>query len=304
MEIRGKVKKIIENPCNMIMYLGNKGRLKWLSDEVYLKAIFNAKLNKNLDLGNPKSFNEKLQWLKLYDRNPKYSKLVDKYEVREFISNSIGEEYLIPMIGVWDSVDEINFELLPKQFVLKCTHDSGSVVVCTDKEELDVEKVKKKLNIALKRNYYYPSREWTYKNVKPRIIAEQYMVNDSGEELKDYKFMCFNGEVKCSFVCLNRYSGNGLNVNFYDMNWNLMPFERHYPCSKIKVEKPTKFEKMVELATILSQEIPFVRVDFYEINGSIYFGELTFYPGAGYEEFTPEEYDYILGSWIKLPKVQ
>lgn len=242
-----------------------------------------------------------MQWLKLYDRKPEYTKLVDKYEVRKYIAKTIGEQYLIPLLGVYDSFDDIDFDKLPNQFVLKPNHTSGDIYICKDKSTIDFNELRKKVNKWLKREYYWLHREWPYKNVKPRIICEKYMVDESGKELKDYKFMCFNGEVKCLFVCLNRYSPSGLNVDFYDMDWKPMPFERHYRSSGTIIPKPKNFHKMVRFAEKLSKDIPFVRVDFYEANDQLYFGELTFYPGSGFEEFTPESYDYLLGSWIELP---
>lgn len=295
-----KILQALKEPKYAFKYLIHKGNFKKMSDEKYLKMMFKHMLGYELNLNNPQTFNEKLQWLKLYDRNPLYTQMVDKYEVRKYIAETIGEKYLIPLIGVWDKFEEIDFDILPNQFVLKCTHDSGGLVICKDKGKLDIGATKKKINKSLKRNYFYHSREWPYKNVKPRIICEMYMVDELCAELKDYKFMCFNGKVKCSFVCLNRNSPSGLNVDFYDMDWNPMPFERHYPSSGILIPKPKSFNKMVQFAERLSKDIRFVRVDFYEINGQLYFGELTFYPGAGFEEFTPEAYDYLLGSWIQL----
>lgn len=278
------------------------GTRSWVvPSKLLLKLKYQALMKSKLNINSPITFNEKIQWLKLYDKNPVYTNLVDKYEVRKYISNTIGEEYLIPLIGVWNKFEEIDFSELPNQFVLKCTHDSGGVIVCKDKSNLDIEKAKKKINSALKRNYYYSGREWPYKNIRPKIICEKYMVEESGAELMDYKFMCFNGEVKCSFVCLNRNLQTGLNVDFYDMEWNRMPFERHYSSSGTAILKPKNFDKMVEFAGKLSKNIPFLRVDLYEINARLYFGELTLYPGSGFEEFTPESYDYLLGSWIKLP---
>lgn len=282
------------------MYMIKNIVRRCIPDKIFLKHVFYRNMGKKLDIKNPKTFNEKLQWLKLYDRNPQYTKLVDKYEVRKYISQLIGEEYLIPLIGVWGRFDDIDFNSLPNQFVLKCTHDSGGLVICRDKSKLDINVAREKINKSLNRNFYYQGREWPYKNVKPRIICEKYMVDESMVELKDYKFMCFNGEVKCSFVCLNRQSLAGLNVDFYDIDWNPMPFERHYPSSGTVIPKPKNYSKMVEFAEILSKNIPFVRVDFYEANGQLYFGELTFYPGSGYEEFAPESYDYLLGSWIEI----
>lgn len=274
--------------------------LKWIPDDVYLKLLYRARTAKKLDLKNPKRFNEKIQWLKVYDHNPLYTKLVDKYLVKEYISKSIGEEYIIPTLGVWETFDEINFDLLPDQFVLKCNHDSGGLVICKDKRNLDKEAAKNKIEYCLKKNYFYQNREWAYKNVKPLIIAEQYMEDNKTGDIQDYKFMCFNGKVKCIFVCSERYSNSGLKVTFFDTEWNIMPFERHYKKSDIKIEKPQNFAKMIELSEKLSEGLKFVRVDLYEINGGIYFGEMTFYPGSGMEEFRPDEWDYKLGEWIDL----
>ena len=281
--------------------------VKW--DAFYLKLLYKAKMGKRLNLDNPQTFNEKLQWLKLYDRNPEYIKMVDKYEAKKYVASIIGEEYIIPTLGVWDRFDDIDFDKLPDQFVLKCTHDSGGLVICKDKNTLDIQQARKKINHCLKRNYYLNTREWPYKNVKPRIIAEKYMEDEAEEqpddytntELKDYKLMCFGGKVECSFVCSGRYSEDGLKVTFYNSGWKMMPFERHYPREKEPINIPTNYNKMVRFAEILSNRIPFVRVDLYEINKKLYFGEMTFFPGSGYEEFTPDEWDWKLGSWIRLP---
>lgn len=302
MELLKKIIKVFKNPYIIVPYLGGKNLLKWLPDQIYLKASYRARLYKRMNFEKPESFNEKLQWLKLFDRNPLYTKLADKYEVRDYIGEKIGRQYLIPLIGVYDTFDDIDFEQLPDKFVLKCTHDSGGVVICNNKNEFNLLEAKMKITKSLRRNYYYLSREWPYKNIRPRIICEKYMVDEIGTELKDYKFMCFNGKAKCLFVGLNRNSPTGLNVDFYDMDWNPMPFKRHYPKSGTIIPKPKTFDKMVEFAEKLSKNIPFVRVDFYEVNGQLYFGELTFYPGSGYEEFTPEFYDYKLGGWLKLPE--
>lgn len=295
-----KLKKVLLEPQKLILYLSRKNVFKLLSDRLYIKMIYKCYMNKTLNLDEPKTFNEKLQWLKLYDRNQIYTKLVDKYEVRKYVAQEIGEEYLIPLIGVWEKFDDIDFSKLPNQFVLKCTHDSGGLIICKDKNTFDVESARKKINKCIKRNYYYNFREWPYKNVKPRIICEQYITSKIDNDIKDFKFMCFNGEVKCSFVCSNRGSENGLNVDFYDIDWNHMPFERHYKNSGIIERKPTNYDLMIRISEKLSQKIPFVRVDLYEVDGTLYFGELTFYPGAGIEEFRPEEYDYLLGSWINI----
>lgn len=274
--------------------------MKMWSDEKYLRCAFKAYLGYKLNLKNPKSFNEKLQWLKLHDRNPEYTTMVDKVKVKKYVAEKIGSEYVIPTLGVWESVHEIDFSILPNQFVLKCNHNSGlGIYICKEKDSLKINEVKKELQKGLRQDYYRCSREWPYKQVERRILAEEYL-SDDGNELMDYKFMCFGGEVKCCFVCSDRHSEKGLHVTFFDREWNVMPFERHYPSVKEGMKKPKNYEKMVELAEILSQNIPFVRVDFYDINGKIYFGELTLYPGGGLEEFTPEEWDYKLGSWIEL----
>ena len=252
-------------------------------------------------LGDPQTYNEKLQWLKLYDRKPEYTQMVDKYEAKKYVAAIIGEEYIIPTLGVWDRFEDIDFDALPDCFVLKCTHDSGGLVIVRDKKELDKKAARRKIEHCLGRNYYMNSREWPYKNVRPRIIAEQFMINDSGEELQDYKFMCFNGKVKCCFVCSDRFSAEGLHITILDRDWNVLPFHRHYHPPKSGLEKPAQYDEMLRLAEQLSKDIPFVRVDLYEINGKIYFGELTFFPGSGLEKFEPESGDYTLGSWIALP---
>lgn len=286
------------NPKNLIILLMQKNIIK-ISDEKFLKLLYKMKFKKELDLNNPKTFNEKIQWLKLYDRKDKYTIMSDKHAAKEYVSKIIGKEYIIPTIGVWEKFEDIDFSKLPEEFVLKCTHDSGTVIICKDKSKLNLKKIRKKINKNLKRKYYYTGREWPYKNIKPKIIIEKYL-KDS-KEPKDYKFMCFNGKVKCSFVCSNRRGKDGLKVDFYDLQWNKMPFERHYPNSKEDIKKPKNFNLMIKLAEKLSFGIPFLRVDFYEINGRVYFGELTFFPGSGFEEFTPAKYDRILGDMLELP---
>ena len=286
----------------IFMFLKHRNYTDILSDKLYLKIIFKLRLGYSLDLKNPQTFNEKLQWLKLYDRNPKYIQMVDKYEVRKYISENIGEEYLIPLIGVYNRFEEINFEELPNQFVIKCTHDSGGVVICKNKSKFDIRKAKEKIKKSMKRNFYYSGREWPYKNIKPKIIIEQYMEDKKAKELIDFKIMCFNGIPKFLFTCSERYN-DGLKVTFYNLSWEKMSFERHYPSSTKNIEKPKNYELMLELSKKLSKNIPFVRVDWYEINGKLYFGELTFYPGSGLEEFKPFSWDKKLGNLLSLEKI-
>lgn len=292
----------IRNPQLHMIFLQAKLMNDTEENEIkYLKRLFKYKMKEELDLDNPISFNQKIQWLKLYDRNPKYTKLVDKYAVKAYIDSTLGTGYTFPTLQVAESFDEIDFENLPDQFVLKCTHDSGGVVFCTDKSKFNKNYAKEKLSKSLKRNYYINSREWPYKNIKPHIIAEPFMVDDSGIELKDYKFMCFNGKVKSIFTCTDRYESDGLKVTFFDTEWNKMPFERHYPIDQKPIGKPYSYNEMIELSEILSRDIPFVRIDFYEINKKPYFGEMTFYPGSGLEEFTPRNWDDVFGEWLHLP---
>lgn len=293
-----KIIKYLKKPKLILIKLIDIGLFSGMRDEEYLKLIYKLKLNKELNLDNPKTFNEKMQWLKLYDKNDLYTKLVDKYEVKEYVKKIIGEEYIIPTLGVWKSFDEINFDELPEQFVLKCTHDSGGVVICNNKKVFDLKKAKKKINRSLKKNYFYLWREWPYKEVEPRIIAEKYMIDSSGRELKDYKFFCFNGKAKIVLVCSNRFKE--LEETFLDENWNILPFKRPNHSINENVQKPLNFEKMKEYAEKLAEQRKFVRIDFYESNEKMYFGEITFYPASGLNGFEPEEYDEKLGKMIKL----
>lgn len=292
-----------DNFRKIISYLWHLKFVQFLvSDKFYIKLQYKNFTGKKLNFDNVSSFNEKIQWLKLYDRRPDYSMMVDKYKVRGYISNIIGKEHLIPLLGVYNNFEEIDFEALPNQFVLKPNHTSGDVYICKDKSKIDYDNLQREIKQWLKKNYYLVHREWPYKNIKPKIICEKYMVDKTKGELKDYKLMCFNGDVKCTFVCSNRNSSTGLNIDIYDFDWNLMPFERpSHPNSGTLIDSPKSYKKMVEYAELLSKDIPFLRVDFYEINGELYFSELTFYPGSGLEGFKPDLYNDLLGSWITLP---
>lgn len=270
-------------------------------DIVFLRSRFEKRVGYKLDLENPITFNAKMQWLKIYNRKSEYTGMVDKYAVKEYVADRIGSEFVIPTLGVWDRFDEIDFAKLPGQFVLKCTHDSGSVVIVDGKSAFHIREAEERISRALRINYFWAGREWPYKNVPRRIIAEKYMADSS--KMVDYKFMCFGGKVKSIFTCTERFHAEGLKVTFFDTKWKRMPFERHYPASTREIPKPENLLLMIELAEKLSTGIPFVRVDFYEIEGRVYFGEMTFFPGGGMEEFAPSEWDRTLGEWIELPKL-
>ena len=293
--------KLLKNPQMILVELDRKGIIR-LTDKNYLKILYKKMFNKKLNLANLQTFNEKLQWLKLYDRNPEYAKMVDKYETKKYVANVIGEEYIIPTLGIYDSFDEIDFEELPDKFVMKCTHDSGSTIVCKEKEKFDKKKAKNKINKCLRKNFYYEFREWTYKNVKPRIIIEKYMEDSELKELVDYKVYAFNGECDYLMACYDREKGN-TKFFYYDRAWNLIKRFSNDGMKygdSIKIPKPKELNKMFEFASILSKNIPFVRVDFYEANGKLYFGELTFYPNAGFETGRTKELDDYLDSKLKI----
>ena len=293
---------IIKSPNKIAFGLTNLGLTKCMSDESYLKWVFKLSFGKKLDLNDPKTFNEKLQWLKLYDRNPKYTEMVDKYEVKKYIAEKIGDQYIIPTLGVWDKFDDIDFNSLPNQFVLKCTHDSGGLVICKDKSKFDKEAARKKIEKSLRSNFFRRGREWPYKDVKPRIIAEQYM-SDGRDDLADYKIHNFNGVPKMVLVCRDRFKNSGLTEDFLTENWEHIDVRRPgHPNASEEIPKPEKLQEMLELSKVLSEGIPFVRTDFYEIDGRVYFGEITFYPASGFAGFEPEKYDCEFGDWISLPK--
>ena len=295
------IKQYVRCPKNILIGLLN--RFGWLlSDKAFLKCQYYLHMGKRLNLSTPQTYNEKLNWLKLYDRRAIYSTLVDKYSVKEYVANIIGKDHIIPTIGVWESFDEIDFNALPKQFVLKTTHGGGNtgVVVCKDKNIFDVESARQKLNKSMQTNIYNTSREWPYKNVKRRIIAEEYIEDTTIGELADYKFFCFDGEVKALFVGAERGSGD-VKFDYYDSDFNHLDLVQFHPMSNHPLPKPKSFELMKELAGKLSKGFPHVRVDLYECNEKVYFGEITFYHHGGMVPFHPEVWDYTFGSWIKLP---
>lgn len=275
-----------------------------LSDEEFLKKVFPKYMGYPLDLENPKTFSEKLQWLKVNYRNPIQTVMVDKHEAKHFIAECVGSQYIIPTLAVWDSVEDIDFDALPNQFVLKCTHDSGGIVICKDKSSLDFEAAKAKLSVSLKRDYSKIAREWAYQNVPRRIIAEEYISELGKDDLLDYKMYSFHGEPKLTVVCSNRFSKIGTRMNFYDINWEPMGiYFGHYPPLPTEFPKPATYEEMKRLTAELSKDCPFLRVDFYEIKGRLFIGELTLFPGAGFEKFRPMSKDYELGEWLHLETV-
>lgn len=301
--MQNNIKNILQNPALLFLTLGHREWFNWLSDETYLKIAFKARMHKKLNLDNPKTYNEKLQWLKLYNRQPIYTKLVDKYEVKTIVGKQIGKEYIIPTLGVWNKFEDINIDMLPNKFVLKCTHDSGGLIVVKDKANLNINKARATINNCLQHSFFWGMREWPYKNVRPRIIAEQYMEDSKTMELRDYKFFCFDGEVKALFVASDRMvKGEETKFDFFDENFNHLPFTNGHPNAKDLPEKPVCFEKMKLLASKLSKGFPHVRIDFYEVDGMVYFGEMTFFHWSGMTPFEPEEWDYKFGEWITLPE--
>ena len=275
----------------------------WMPTKIYLKLRYWVVFKKRLNLHAPKTYNEKLQWMKVYDHNPTYHTLVDKYLVRDYVSNLIGEDYLIPLLGVWNKFDDINFEELPSEFVLKCSHDSGSVLICKDKSKFDINKARKWFNEAQKRSQYRAGREWAYKGLTPKIIAEKFMVDDSGLGLNDYKFFCFNGEIKAMFIATDRgVLGKEVKFDFFDSEFNHLPVKHGHENAPITPTRPNRFDDMKVLAKKLSAGLRHVRVDLYNVNGKIYFGELTFYHHCGFVPFEPQEWDYTFGSWIDIEK--
>lgn len=276
-----------------------------IPDSWYLRYRYKKVFGKSLNLRHPKTFNEKIQWLKLNDRNPNYSLLVDKYEVKKKIAQLLGCDYVIPTIGEkYLSVSEIDKNRLPEKFVLKCNHDAASVIVCRDKTTFNWTDAEEKIRKCLGRDYYhFENKQWVYKGIDRCVFVEQYIEDEKTHDLPDFKFYCFNGDVKCIFVGRERFTNNkGVQVNLYDKEWNKLPFEHYHPNYDGEISRPKNLDKMIEIAEKLAKYVnnPFIRIDLYDVNEKIYFGEFTFYPGGGFEEFRPEVWDQILGSWINL----
>ncbi|WP_313811139.1 ATP-grasp fold amidoligase family protein [Glutamicibacter sp.] len=277
-----------------------KNVVRKLPDTVYLQLRYFSKFKTFYSMRHPRTYNEKLQWLKVNYRVRDEPLLVDKYEVKSIVARKIGNEYVIPTLGIYNSVDEIDFDSLPSSFVLKCTHDSGGVVLVQDKNDADIEKVRARLAKSMHRNYFYSGREPHYLQIKPRIIAEPYFADDRSGQLLDYKFFCFDGQVKAMFVASDRASGN-VKFDYFDPQFEPLELKQPYPNSAVLPSKPTQFNKMIELSRILSEGHPHVRVDLYEVNGKVFFGELTFFHFSGMEPFKPEKWDRLWGDWLTLP---
>lgn len=298
-----KIQKISHNPYWIVYYfILISGLHRMISDTLYLRLQYRCTFSKRLNLKDPKSYNEKIQWLKLFDRNPLYKRLADKFEVKKYVAEKVGDQYIIPTLGVWDSFNDIEFRDLPEQFVLKCTHDTGSTIICRKNLDFDFSKAKKNLNRALKRDSFLPGREWVYKGIKPRIIAEKYMTDGKNSGLTDYKIFCFNGVPKCLFIATDRHLGDKyVKFDFFDIDFNPLNIIQLHEQSSKETKKPVSFDEMIRLAKTLSSGIPHVRIDLYEINGKPYFGEFTFYHHGGTIPFKTEQWDEILGSWLELP---
>lgn len=299
----GKVNKILKDPYYVIGRFLMKNYPKLMSDKFFIKVLWKQSIGTKLNLDNPTTFNEKLQWLKLNNRDALLINLVDKNTAKRWVADRIGNEHVIPTLGVYDSVDEINLDALPEQFVLKCNHDCGSVLVCRNKSDFDIESAKKKLNDSLRKNYYWDSREWPYKKIKRCVIAEEFLADANASELCDYKVHCFNGVPKLVLVCKDRHSETGLTEDFFTEEWEHLALRRPaHPNSKETIQRPEQLEEMMSLSRELSKDFPFVRVDWYISNDRLYFGELTFFPASGMSPFVPDSYDNLFGSWLELPE--
>lgn len=281
----------------------DRGFFRFVPTKLMVKIQFRLVMKKKLNLDNPTTWNEKIQYIKVYDHNAIYPSLVDKYEVRNYIKNKIGSEYLIPIYGVYNKITDVDFTKLPNQFVIKCTHDSGSVRIIRNKKDMDLYEVIKFFNKKMKRNYYYHSREWAYKNVRPRIIIEKLMEDNESEYLRDYKFFCFGGNPKYIQIDYDRFSNHTRNV--YEINGNKINSDLMHPRNlnnDLKIDD--NIREMIGLCSIISPCNAFSRIDFYLINNHIYFGEITLYHGSGYEFFSDDRYNELFGNLIDLTKIK
>lgn len=294
------VTKLIKTPGRLLLPAGQNGLLNIIPDKAYLRAVFKAETGYPLNLRHPKTYNEKLQWIKLYDRNPQYTVYADKYKVREHIAQTIGGEYLVPLVGVYKNVNDIPWDNLPSRFVLKCNHASGTNIICKDKLKLNISLAKKKLNKWLKKNAYWGAREWCYKDIEPCIICEEFIETKDGNTPDDYKFMCFNGVPRLIQVHHDRYGDHTL--DYYTPDWEKAKLKRIDANTSMRcISKPDNLTEMLTIAQKLSKDMYYARVDLYNVDGRIYFGEITLYPTGGFSTFEDYNDDLLLGSYIKLP---
>lgn len=302
MSVLDKVKRACSNPREVGRWFMAHTARFWKNDETYLKLMYYFQMGKRLNLKNPVTYSEKLQWLKLYDRNPKYTLMVDKLAVKAYVASLIGKEHIIPTLAVWDTVDEIDLSTLPDKFVLKTTNGGGGggVVICRDKASFDLEAAKKKLSRALSSDIFIQTREWPYKNVVGRIIAEEYIPDGSSEGLKDYKFFCFNGIVKFLKVDFGRFVEH--HANYYSTEGKLLEFGEQglEPNPDYPIELPENLNEMISLAEVLSKASTFLRIDLYNVKGQIYFGEITFYPASGMLPWTTPDADTEIGRYLSF----
>lgn len=295
--MKGKILKILNDPRLLGLYFLEFRIARIIPDAAFIKLKYRLIFRSKLDLKNPKTYSEKLQWLKLHDRKTEYIQMVDKYEVRRYISETIGNEYLIPLIGIYDNAEQIDWDSLPQKFVMKCTHSSGSNIICTDKDKLDIEDAKGKLNQWLKENWFWFGREWPYKNVRPRIICEHF-ISDDNNTPNDYKVFCFSGKAKLIALHCDRFGNHS--KAYYDENWNRTSIKKKSRELDHAVEKPLQLDKMVSLSEYLASDMYHARIDWYLVGGKLFFGEITFFSSSGFVPFFNKEDDYLIGSWINL----
>lgn len=300
-----KMQVFLKEPGKLLSSLAARGLFNWLPDKAYLRLVFRSRIGTSLDLDNVQTYNEKLQWLKLHYRPQEQVRLADKVEVRRYVQARIGAEYLIPILGVYDKVEDIPWNYMPNRFVLKCSHASSANIVCVDKSKLNIPKTQSQLQRWMRRNWFWYGREWPYLGIKPRILAEEFLDDGHQTGLVDYKFFCFDGHPRVLFVATDRQSAQEeTKFDFYDLDWNKLPIVNGHPNSSQVMEKPASFDEMLRIARELSRGFPHVRIDLYEVHGRVFFGEMTFYHYSGFTQFKPFKWDVIFGSWLKLPNAE
>ena len=291
---------VIRNRQNLIAPLGANGVFKWMTDEQYLKMLYKSVMHKELNLSNPRTFNEKLQWLKIHDKNPAYTEFVDKIAAKKKVGSIIGVEHIVKTYAIWDTAEQIDLSVLPQKVVLKCNHDQGSVMLIKNTQEQDLDSIKKNYKQRLRHSPFNGTREYAYKGIVPKVFAEEFL----DDRIIDYKFYCFNGEPKFLYCGQGLTIDHSLKIDFFDMDWEVMPFYRTDYHRLGQIEKPKQFEKMKEIAHTLSRGVPFVRIDLFEVDGDVYFSEFTLCPASGFMPFEPEEYDEIVGNWLNLDGIK